>query len=269
MSVIASTSLNNDDEMTLDKKTWDKLKKIEAEDLDKYIEVSSNDDSDGSRNYDASLPNMNKSLKTLKAMDDAEQRKNQGKDQESDSDESEDSVARINRMEEEINYNIASKREYQMFKSKKEAKKEIKAKALVELQRQKKKDVSDDEMMENKDIFENKPQPGDDDYSENDDDLEEERMIMNLKKQNVNLKRQKKEEDEDDAEEKLLFQNPLLAFDNKKKNKNKDDDSSEWSDDDKYDPKQTREEKRAEKEKEKKLLGKKRRAGIQGDIDEV
>ena len=39
MSVIASTTLDNDEEMVLDKKTWDKLKQIEdAEDIQKYVE---------------------------------------------------------------------------------------------------------------------------------------------------------------------------------------------------------------------------------------
>lgn len=108
----------------------------------------------------------------------------------------------------------------------------------------------------------------DSDYSENDDDLEEERMIAKLRKQKVNLKRQKKEEeDSDDQEEKQLFKNPLLAFDKKKKGDG--DDSSEWSDDDKYEPKMTKEQRRAEKEKDRKLLGKKRKAGIDGDIEDV
>lgn len=70
MSVIASTTINNDDELTLDKKTWDKLKQVEAEDLDKYIDVSSEDESE--RNYDPNLPSMNMPMKVLKAMDDAE-----------------------------------------------------------------------------------------------------------------------------------------------------------------------------------------------------
>lgn len=81
-----------------------------------------------------------------------------------------------------------------------------------------------------------------------------------------NLKRQKKE-DQEEEEEKQLFLNPLLAF--KKTKDDKKDSESEWSDDDKYEPKMTKEEKRAKREKERKLLGKRKRAGIQGDIDEV
>jgi len=260
MSVIASTTLNNDEDMVLDKKTWDKLRSIEPEDLDKYIDVSS--ESDSERNYDPSLPGMNKNMKVLKAMDDAEQAKIKGIVPKANDSDSEDSVTRVNRMEEEINEGLEQKKEYQMMKSKKEAKKDLKNQAMVELQRQKRTDLSDDEMLGNKDIFEEKAKPGDSDYSENDDDLEEERMLAKFRLQKADLKRQKTEEDD---QEQQLFKNPLLAFEKEKKA----DDSSEWSDDEKYEPKMTRDEKRALKEKEKKLLGKKRRAGIQGDIDEV
>lgn len=38
MSVIASSTLNNDEDLILDKRTWDKLKQIdEAEDIEKFI----------------------------------------------------------------------------------------------------------------------------------------------------------------------------------------------------------------------------------------
>jgi len=88
-------------------------------------------------------------------------------------------------MEEEINEGFDQQKEYQMMKSKKEGKKDIKAKALVDLQRQKKTDLSDDEMLGNADIFEQKEKPEveDSDYSENDNDLEEERMLLKLQKQ--------------------------------------------------------------------------------------
>jgi len=44
MSVIAASTINNDDEMTLDAKTWDKLKAIDIDEADKYIETSSEDE---------------------------------------------------------------------------------------------------------------------------------------------------------------------------------------------------------------------------------
>jgi len=37
MSVIAATSINNDDELMMDKKTWDKLKKIDIDDAHKFL----------------------------------------------------------------------------------------------------------------------------------------------------------------------------------------------------------------------------------------
>ena len=167
-----------------------------------------------------------------------------------------------------------------MLKDKKTIKKESKTKALVDLQRQKRQDVSDDEMLANDDIMDKTPKAQDieaSDYSENDDDLEEEREIIKLAKEQAKLKKQAKLEaidNKEDEEEKQLFLNPLLAFKNKSGKKAKidgktEEDSDVWSDDDKYDPKETREEKRAKKEKERKLLGKRKRAGLQGDIDDV
>jgi hypothetical protein len=44
MSVIATTTIDNDEELTLDKKTWDKLKKIDIEDAHKYIPEESEED---------------------------------------------------------------------------------------------------------------------------------------------------------------------------------------------------------------------------------
>lgn len=179
MSVIASTTINNDEDLILDKKTWAKLKTIDADDLDKYIDYSS-DSQNSELNYDASLPGMSSNLKELKAKDDAEQRKLKGQLPAQISDDSEDDVMRIDRMEEEINEGLESKKEFAMIRNKKEIKKDIKTKALVDLQRQKRTDLDNDEQLENKEIFENKAKPGDDSYSENDDDLEEERMIMKL-----------------------------------------------------------------------------------------
>jgi len=39
MSVIAATTLDNDEDLTLDRKTWDKLKTIDLEDLHKYVTI--------------------------------------------------------------------------------------------------------------------------------------------------------------------------------------------------------------------------------------
>jgi len=69
-----------------------------------------------------------------------------------------------------------------------------------------------------------------------------------------------------------MFLNPLLALTKDKKKTgdgNADEQSSEWSDDDKYDPKETKEDRQARRLKEKKLLGKRRKSGVSGDIDDV
>ena len=68
-----------------------------------------------------------------------------------------------------------------------------------------------------------------------------------------------------------MFLNPLLAFKKGKKGLagSGSDESEAWSDDDKYEPKETKEQKKAKKEKERKLLGKRKKAGIEGDIDDV
>jgi len=99
----------------------------------------------------------------------------------------------------------------------------------------------------------------------------EEKLAQRLAKKQVQAKRQKVQ-DAEDEEEKQMFLNPLLAFkeEPKKKADGADgDNSSEWSDDDKYEPKMTREQKRAQREKDKKILGKRKKGGIAGDIDDV
>jgi len=37
MSVIAATAVNNDEDLTLDKKTWDKLKAIDIDEAQAYM----------------------------------------------------------------------------------------------------------------------------------------------------------------------------------------------------------------------------------------
>lgn len=275
MSVIAATSINNDEELMLDSKTWDKLKALDdAEDVQKYLPKNMPESEDDEH--------MDPSERKLRFYTDGAM--TQGKplkdeDESSSEDEAYDPVKRVDRMAEEIEDSMRQQRDYQMLKDKKTIKKESKTKALVDLQRQKRQDLSDDEMLANDDIMEKKVKgqdPEASDYSENDDDLEEEREIIKLAKEQAKLKKQQKLEaldNQDDEEEKQLFLNPLLAFKNQNKKTKIDgkteEDSDVWSDDDKYDPKETKEEKRAKKEKERKLLGKRKRAGLQGDIDDV
>ena len=92
MSVIASTTIGNDDEMVLDKKTWAKLKQIgDAEDIHKYIDYSDMD-SDSSEHGNMNLPGMSMSKKKLERLENQERL-----EMVEDSD-SEDQIARIDRM---------------------------------------------------------------------------------------------------------------------------------------------------------------------------
>lgn len=130
MSVIASTTINNDEEMILDKKTWDKLKQIdEAEDIEQYIDAQ--DESSDSENHDMNLPGMSINRKKLEQMEQEDLKIKYDEDEDSD-----DNVARINRMQQEIDMTLAQKKEYSMTLDKKEAKKDRKNKAMVDLQRQ-------------------------------------------------------------------------------------------------------------------------------------
>jgi len=66
-----------------------------------------------------------------------------------------------------------------MLVDRKEAKRNIKQKQLVELQRQRKMDLSDDELLDNKELM----KTGEAEESENDDDLEEAREIKRMAKE--------------------------------------------------------------------------------------
>jgi len=67
MSVIAATSINNDDELMLDAKTWDKLKQIDIDEVHKYISESS---SDNENEENINVPGLSKDLARLQAKDD-------------------------------------------------------------------------------------------------------------------------------------------------------------------------------------------------------
>jgi len=103
------------------------------------------------------------------------------KEEDSDSSISEDeAITRVDRMAMEIDESMRAEKEYAMLIDKKEAKKSRKAKALVELQRQKRMDESDDDKLANQEIL---ATAGDKADSENDDDLEEERELQKIMKE--------------------------------------------------------------------------------------
>lgn len=105
-----------------------------------------------------------------------------------------------------------------MLKTKKEAKREVKSKALVELQRQKKMDVEEDEKLDNRELMDT--EAGEQSMSENDDDLEDEAAG-----------------DDADSAASADFVNPLLGGDVEDSGESeKDGEEEQWSSDgDRYD----------------------------------
>lgn len=180
-----------------------------------------------------------------------------GEAQESGDDESDvdDKVKLADRMAREEDDFLEQRKEYHMFKGKKEAKKEAKLKKDIDSHRQRNVDLSDDEKIDNKELM------GQEEESENDDDLEEERhMEEAMEEAKAQILEKKAAEDE---EEKQLFKNPLLALKGvSKKGNKKDEDSEEWSDDDKYEPKKAKKSAREEK----KLLGKRKKGEDPDDV---
>ena len=60
MSVIAASSLNNDEDLILDRRTWDKLKQVEdAEDIQKYIPKNFKIEDSDDENMDPTLRKFN------------------------------------------------------------------------------------------------------------------------------------------------------------------------------------------------------------------
>lgn len=245
-SVIAAQTINDDEELTLDAKTWNRLRQFDdLEEIQQYLPDIVDEDPE-----DMQDPNERK----YKFLTDG----GQPEESEDDSDDSADSKEKAaDRMaREELDADRGAK-EYKMLKGRKEARRELKAKNLVEMQRQRRADLSEDEALDNADLMKATKEGAD--SSENDDDLEEEREIEKLMTEAREQIRAKKTED--DEEEKALFKNPLLAFKKETKKKKKygnESESEEWSDDDKYDPKETKEEKKDKKDKAK-LLGKRKR----------
>ena len=131
MSVIAATSINNDDELMLDAKTWDKLKQIDVEEVDKYLSEESSSEEEGG----VGMSNKNRKLEFKDEMEQKKIRQQEGQSaSENESDDSDDStVARIDKMANEMEEAHRQRKEFHMQVDKKEARKLIKNQALVEL----------------------------------------------------------------------------------------------------------------------------------------
>lgn len=254
MSVIASTALENDDELTLDKKTWEKVREIGLENMYKHVKHVEDDAEE----------NMDDTERKYRYLTDGGTKMtNNEEDDDDDDSDVDDDVKRVNRMEEELNEQIRSNKEYKMLKTKREAKKEIKDKAIVELQRQRKMDESDDEKLDNRELMDTAA--GEESDSENDDDLEEERATKAAASKHIDGS------DDDESDDEGDFINPLLGP-SAKKSKKEDD---EWSsDDDRYDtrvvePKEPGSKRAAQKEAIKRNKPSGSSSGITGEVDAV
>jgi hypothetical protein len=108
MSVIAATSINNDEELMLDSKTWDKLKALDdAEDVQKYLPKNMPESEDEE--------NMDPSERKLRFYLDGETQapkhvKNE--DESSSEDEAYNPVKKVDRMAEEIENSMRQQRDY-------------------------------------------------------------------------------------------------------------------------------------------------------------
>jgi hypothetical protein len=60
MSVIASSTVNNDEDLVMDKNTWNKLKQIDIDDAEQYMDSESSSDSDEEKNVN--MPSISKHL---------------------------------------------------------------------------------------------------------------------------------------------------------------------------------------------------------------
>ena len=97
MSVIAATSINNDDELMLDAKTWDKIKQLDdAEEIQKYLPKNMPESEDEE--------NMDPSERKFRYFNDGAvpEKKKLNEDDSSSSDEEHNPVKRVDRMAEEI-----------------------------------------------------------------------------------------------------------------------------------------------------------------------
>lgn len=125
MSVIAASGLDNDEDLIMDQRTWAKLKAVEdAEDIQKYLPKRLDDSEDEE--------NMDPTERKFRFLNDGVAKQIEEGDDSSDDISEDERVTRADRMASEIEDSIRQQKDYQMLKTKKQAKKDLKAKALVE-----------------------------------------------------------------------------------------------------------------------------------------
>ena len=101
MSVIASTTINNDEELTLDKRTWQRLRELEPEEIEKFLPEKEEEAEEEDL--------LERRFKFYN--DGAEEQQNVSEMDDSDISEDE-RITRVDRMAEEIGGQLQQQREY-------------------------------------------------------------------------------------------------------------------------------------------------------------
>ena len=104
MSVIASTALDNDEDLALDKRTWEKVREIGLDNMHLHV----------SHVEDDAEENMDDTERKYRYLTDGGTKLAEKENVEDDDSESDDNVKRVNRMAEEIDQQIRSNKEYKM-----------------------------------------------------------------------------------------------------------------------------------------------------------
>ena len=105
MSVIAATSINNDEELMLDQKTWDKIKLLDdADDIQKYLPKNMPESEDEE--------NMDPSERKFRFYNDGALPVKTKDSDDSSSDEDHNPLKKVDRMANEIDDSIRQQRDY-------------------------------------------------------------------------------------------------------------------------------------------------------------
>mmetsp|Transcript_46789 Transcript_46789/g.61895 ORF Transcript_46789/g.61895 Transcript_46789/m.61895 type:complete len:360 (+) Transcript_46789:884-1963(+) len=241
MSVIATTVLDNDEDLTLSRKLWDEVAKKGFEGVG---EKSDDDESESSEES--------------KGSDDSDMEEDEA-DGDSSVEEIDEKEARVAEMADQMESQIKNTRDYQMTVDRNMAGKEAKKRALIEQQRLRLEDLAEKEALDNAGLLD----------SADDSDLDSEDRMYKLaakedRKTEMIEGRDNESSGESDPEgdqAKGLFVNPLA----KKNAAAKDNESEEWSDVDE-DDKDGKKNKNGKKKDT--ILGKRKRRNSIDDVQD-
>lgn len=245
MSVIATTTLDNDEDLTMSAKLWDSVRKKGFERAGENSEEDESE-SDGEVSGDQ----------------DSASGSDVGESDASDSDSQlDEKAAAVERMADQMEHTYASKKEYAMTVDRRMAAKEAKKKALIEQQRLRLEELDEQQALDNADLLDSDDEEASDAEASDDEDAGKEEG----KRAEATAGRDVESSGESDFEGMEsrggLFVNPLA----KKGQPAKEDSADEWSDDDDDDAAGSKPKKA---KKEKSILGKRKRKGSMDDVQD-